>query len=433
MELPKRLPTIFMPVLFSIFTLAIVNLPFGLAQGVTNVSGIISSNTTWAKPNSPYNLVGDVQVSSGVTLTIEGGVIVYFNSYYMNVSGTLSARGSETEKISITGAGVSYLEEWQGRIIFAKSSNNSIIENAEIRSSPNTIIAIYAAGTTTISSSTISGTNGTAIYIEESSPSLIGNTISGNNDGISIDRFCSPIIMGNIINNTHSSIGIFAASPIISGNNITNSDYGIFDSVVTDKDATIISGNTLSDNKDGIHFYFFVRYETHQSVTGNLITGSQTAITIDPMYNWVGTADITGNTVAGNVKGIYVGPNVSPEVKVNQNNIYANGYNIEAASDVDAINNWWGTTDQQAINQSIYDYKNDSNLGNVSFIPFLTAPNPQAPAAPMSIPTVTPSPTAFPTPVPSISEFPALVILTFLSASLLAAFLSREEGRLQSI
>jgi len=44
----------------------------------------------------------------------------------------------------------------------------------------------------------------------------------------------------------------------------------------------------------------------------------------------------------------------------------------------DASYNWWGTTDIETINQSIFDVKNDFNLGTVNFIPFLTEPNPQA-------------------------------------------------------
>ena len=42
----------------------------------TNVSGVISSNTTWSLANSPYLVTGNVLVNEGVTLSIEPGVIV---------------------------------------------------------------------------------------------------------------------------------------------------------------------------------------------------------------------------------------------------------------------------------------------------------------------------------------------------------------------
>jgi hypothetical protein len=58
------------------------------------------------------------------------------------------------------------------------------------------------------------------------------------------------------------------------------------------------------------------------------------------------------------------------------NNFYGNQENIRLATsqNLNATYNWWGTTDVQAINQSIYDFKNDFSLGVVTFIPFLNSP-----------------------------------------------------------
>jgi hypothetical protein len=76
---------------------------------------------------------------------------------------------------------------------------------------------------------------------------------------------------------------------------------------------------------------------------------------------------------------------------------------------VDATNNWWGTNDIQAINQTIYDGKNNSALSNIIYVPFLTEQNSAAPpqdytvAAGASLATLTaPSPdSAVPTPTPA--------------------------------
>ena len=48
---------------------------------------------------------------------------------------------------------------------------------------------------------------------------------------------------------------------------------------------------------------------------------------------------------------------------VMNNNFLNNTYNVylRTSVNIDAINNWWGTTDQQAINQTIHDNKNDYN------------------------------------------------------------------------
>ena len=71
----------------------------------TNVNGIINSDTTWIKANSPYNLTVPVTVSPGVTLTIEPGTIVdanYLN--YLQINGTINARGTTNEPINFNGA-----------------------------------------------------------------------------------------------------------------------------------------------------------------------------------------------------------------------------------------------------------------------------------------------------------------------------------------
>jgi hypothetical protein len=84
---------------------------FAKAQSGTSFSGMINADTTWAKANSPYTLTGNVLVDENITLTIELGVTVSFNSYFMNVSGTLLAIGSQTENIIMTSSGISNLGE----------------------------------------------------------------------------------------------------------------------------------------------------------------------------------------------------------------------------------------------------------------------------------------------------------------------------------
>ena len=62
---------------------------FSLAQTGTQISGIIASDTTWSKANSPYNLTGTVTVKKGVTLKIEAGATVNTFNHYIQVNGTL--------------------------------------------------------------------------------------------------------------------------------------------------------------------------------------------------------------------------------------------------------------------------------------------------------------------------------------------------------
>ena len=64
----------FFSVLVASFLLSITCL-----QAQTNVSGVISANTTWTKANSPYIVNSNLLINSGVTLTIDPGVVVKFD------------------------------------------------------------------------------------------------------------------------------------------------------------------------------------------------------------------------------------------------------------------------------------------------------------------------------------------------------------------
>ena len=122
----------------SSLTVIFATIPFGLAQSGTNISGMVSSDATWTQANSPYYLTGSIQINNGVTLTVEAGTVVNLVSYFIQVDGTLNARGSSTNKIYFS----------NGQITFTQTSTNwneqtgsgCLIENAIIN---ETQISIY--------------------------------------------------------------------------------------------------------------------------------------------------------------------------------------------------------------------------------------------------------------------------------------------------
>lgn len=94
---------LFLPIFLAVtilFGLAVVPLPFGLAQSGTNISGIISQDTTWTQVGSPYILTNKALVPQDVTLTIQPGVTVNLGGYPIEVNGTLSARGASDNPIN---------------------------------------------------------------------------------------------------------------------------------------------------------------------------------------------------------------------------------------------------------------------------------------------------------------------------------------------
>ena len=70
----------------------------------TVVSGHITKNSVWNETFSPYWVVGDVTVDNNVTLWIEGGTEVRFESGYLSliVHGTLMCHGSPAKSITLT-------------------------------------------------------------------------------------------------------------------------------------------------------------------------------------------------------------------------------------------------------------------------------------------------------------------------------------------
>jgi hypothetical protein len=181
----------------------------------------------------------------------------------------------------------------------------------------------------------------------------------------------------------------FNGDPIVSNNIIVgeNAAYGVR---IGGENPSAIGGNA---------------YVTH-----NLISGCQEASILVFSGNSNAQVEILNNTLVS--KGIVINAAAAPTV--NFNNIEGSVSLKQLATysqppltalDVNATFNWWGTTDAEAISQLIYDFKNDANLGNVTFTPFLTAPNPQAPVYTPPA-TLTPTPTEIPPTTPTQTQTP---------------------------
>ena len=114
-----------------------------------------------------------------------------------------------------------------------------------------------------------------------------------------------------------------------------------------------------------------------------------------------GTVNVNQNTFVGNTSSATPGYLVGWEVAnsnagsgtggstFNRNNLLENGAQylayIERPNTELGLNmqdNWWGTTNGTEIQARIYDWFEDPALGIVDYAPFLTEPDPDAPAPP---------------------------------------------------
>jgi len=334
----------------ALVTLASVTvMPFGVAQYVSSVSGEITFDTVWTEANSPYTLTGNMLVHSGVTLTIEQGVTVNLNKYYIWVNGTLRVIGSSYRKMTINAVNDGYIElkssstDWN-----EETQDGCIIENAVLNCAIKT-----SDSSPKINANFIKG----RIEVTGGAPVISNNSIAGDGttfnfyDGIKLDGNCAAYVTDNTISHTWSGVRIAGqGTAIIGRNRLTKNLNGI---QVTSTATPVISHNTIAENSWGIYMTYF---------------------SPDMYFSW---NNIQNNTVY----------NISLE-------------NSQLFEDIDVYSNWWGTTDTSAINQTIFDHKNDFNIGTVNFVPFLTEPDSEAPSWNPS-PSDSPSPTATATSQPT--------------------------------
>jgi len=377
----------------------------GTVQAATNVTGIIASDTHWTKANSPYTFTGPVAVDNGVTLTIEPGVMVNVGDYYLQVNGTLRASGSDSEKIQFNGnsriefrgtagfvhygyvafygSSVSYNQQsGSGCLVENTVFNCDIILNAASpKLSKVTFLTVDVnGGTPTFSDCDIS--EGMGVY--GSSSTIANCTISGYSSyhGFAYSR-----------PRTENTL-VVSGSPNIAHNEIKGPVL-LFDGV------SVIVGNTLGrltiESGSGL-------------VTGNKINGS---VEIEG-----GTATVEKNLIQSSAIGLKVASQAvvqhntirdcetaivaSKQATIVNNNFegFKHSVNLTSSADFNVAYNWWGTTDNQAISQSIYDFEDDFNLGKVTFTPFLTSPDPNATPDP-NTPTPTPEQTPATSPAPT--------------------------------
>lgn len=296
------------------------------ASGIQTVSGIISTNTTWAN-NKQYIVTGNILVQAGVTLTIQAGTTIKVGQgNVLRVDGNLVAQGTETNPILFT-------------------SNNA-------QPSPGDWIGIdtgYSGGIANLTHCEIS-------YAEFAISSSL-NTAQNNVSRCYIH---------------HNNVGIQTDNDLISNNRIThNSQVGILLHGPSDP-ATIVNNEIAYNSEKGIYS------GSDATIFGNLIHHNG--------YGFSGNIGIVGgkiisNTILWNDYGIEFSGQLS--APMNHNNLWGNSvYDVKHTNseNVTISQNWWGTTALNLIDQHIYDFQDDFNLGIVSYTPILTAPEPDAPA-----------------------------------------------------
>lgn len=361
-----------------IFAVALLCWFFPL-KAQTDVSGIISANTTWTETASPYHVVGNILVDLGVTLTIEPGVeVVVDSAKYIYVDGALHAEATAIDSIKFyCDSGIT----WQGISFRAASAANShILKYCSIRDAE------------------------TAISIDGASPIVDYCTIHYNEVGVDVTGYTAdPIVTHNLI--AHNSVyGITGNSHdgyVIEGNTIVHNAIGIYFEAFSYH--TKISYNIIGFNDYGLYVdHAGIIYETNHNIfVGNRMVGAfiEEIIPLQyPLkynsfvYNATGVSNLSGDlhmeysTLVMNELGlVYIDYNTAQDNFIHFCNIFGNseyGVHQQSPWDTDVTYDWWGSTTPSIIDTCINDLYDDLNQGRVLYSPFLTEPNTDAPVAP---------------------------------------------------
>lgn len=261
---------------------------FGSAQDGLVVN--ITSDTTWAKENSPVIFSGPVVVSTGVTLTINAGVTVNLNGYPLFVNGTLKAIGSVSDKIQISGGDITFgsSEQTGSSSAFENVVINSTISCSKPLAVKNNIInASIGMGDSSILSDNII----LATVTTGSSCTISKNNISGD---VTAGDSCT--IFDNTINGD-TTVGTYATitNNIINGSKIVFAPFGDYSYTIA---LTVANFSTISNNSitGGVS-------ATSCTISNNSISGGA------PFTDWAGRSEdatsaveVTGNSsVTSNV------------------------------------------------------------------------------------------------------------------------------------
>ncbi len=305
----------------------------------TNVSGAITSNTTWSLENSPYIVTGNTVVFENYSLTIEPGVVVKFDdNVELRIKGSIIAAGSDTKNIVFTSNNPNPQKgSWQEINIDIKGTFT--FDYVKIEYANNALKYNYVTSSSIKNS--IFQFNNNAIKVDSGRPQwavFIESTKFLNNDK-GIANYHDEVNLKNCEFKNNRIGAEITESKVESCLFENNTEKGLACTLTTIKNSTILSNNIGLE-----HSFTSDSFKSH----------------------------VTANTIKNNTIGIRVLGFGTHDVIVSNNTISNNStYNIENKSSKSAnfSNNCWGTEDINEIESKIFHGKDDINLGLVTFTP----------------------------------------------------------------
>src|SRR3989339_170068 len=301
----------------------------------TYLSGLISVDSTLTKDKSPYVIDNHLIINSS-TLTIESGVTILFDDYYILsvINGNLIANGEVEDSIFISSNKESKNQDDWNSIEFTENSKGNL-KYVNFSYSNKSLKTNYGLSSIQIQNCTF--TNCTyGLYLDNMNNGNISNCLFKNNTNGAWATW------GNISNCSFVDNTVGVEGGAISLNN---------DTLVGNNQALFITGDLIKVSKclfdlNDIAVKYIALSHGEGYIKNSIFQNNNIAIQFsseDKNNNNIGT--INYNDFIGNKE-----------------------YNIKVLSDgsdsptiLDLKNNWWGNNNKDTIESSIFDYFDNSS------------------------------------------------------------------------
>ncbi|MFH1287453.1 MAG: right-handed parallel beta-helix repeat-containing protein [bacterium] len=364
------------PVLFPAIAILLAIL-FGCVKTIRNESVIykdlhIASDTVW-KGN--IFLEGIITVETGAVLTIKPGTSVNFLWRDTNndgigesgiyVFGTLLAEGEKERLITFSSSSKTGKIQWEGLFFAASEGSPNILSYCRFE---NAYRAIHSHFSKLKLENTTILNNSRGFQFQESEVEIKDSIFSDNYSAL---RFRDSMveITNTIISRNYSAAHVLR-SEIVFGENVIKNNY--LEGIRIKESKGRIFNCSITGNRYGI-----LSYEGEVTIDSNFIgkneldgiSSNNSKLTIDRNY-------ILGNGLDGislNNSGAVLSYNsIAENKKFNLDN--------KGPLKIEAANNFWGCSNENEIEKSIEDGKDDNISGKVNFVPFLSEPPDVVPA-----------------------------------------------------
>ena len=374
-----------------------------LAAGATEVPPVIDQDTVWTAAGNPYTVANTTSVAEGVTLTLDPGVIVELaEGVDLYVFGSIEARGTGDQPVQFTGKPGDLAPERWGSVIFEESSAPAVYADVDDYQSGCVLEhCVFEFATRALRM------GGASPYVHQCE--FRHNLVEDNDDSAGgaamvIRQGSAPRIRECHFHDNEAgdpyfggALYIHDASPVIQDCVFEDNDSAYGGAISAELMYTPMVGNRFERNVSASEGGAVSLVSCSLGFYGNEVVentswwsdggGVHVCVTCSPhSAPMMMDNSITGNVAqyhgAGGVGAAYLRAfaynNVHDNLLVDEPSdfgwVNAHTEDPEWVRNPTIANNWWGTTDLDAIEETIHDGVDDSQYGIVTFEPVLDAP-----------------------------------------------------------